>query len=114
MNALYLAYANLAVAIVCEVVGTTFLQKSEQFTKLAPTLACLLFYAVAFYFLSHALKVVSLGVAYAIWSGVGIILTAIVGLVVFRQALDGAALIGIGMIVAGVLVMNLFSQTVSH
>ena len=114
MNPLYLAYAHLAAAVVCEVSGTAFLENSQQFTKLGPTLWCLLLYAASFYLLAQALKAVPLGVAYAIWGGVGIILTAIVGVALFRQALDAAALIGIGMIVSGVLVMNLFSSTVSH
>ncbi len=114
MNALYLAYAYLAAAVVCEVSGTTFLQSSHQFTKLGPTLATILLYVASFYFLAQALKAVPLGVAYAIWGGVGIILTAMVGFLVFRQALDAAAIIGIAMIVSGVLVMNLFSQAISH
>jgi small multidrug resistance pump len=114
MNPLYLVYAHLAAAVVCEVSGTAFLQKSQQFTKLGPTLGCLLLYAASFYALAHALKAVPLGVAYAIWGGVGIILTAMVGFVLFRQALDAAAIIGIAMIVSGVLVMNLFSQAIGH
>jgi small multidrug resistance pump len=114
MNPLHVAYAYLTAAIICEVSGTAFLQKSQQFTKLGPTFATIVFYAASFYLLAQALKALPLGVAYAIWGGLGIILTAIVAIVVFRQALDAAALIGIGLIVSGVLVMNLFSQTMSH
>lgn len=109
-----LAYASLVGAIICELVGTTFLKKSDQFTQLWPSLTSLGFYAASFYFLSLALKTVPLGVAYAIWGGVGIVLTAIIGVVVFRQALDVPGMIGIGMIVLGVVVLNLFSHSVAH
>jgi len=108
------AYAMLAAAIAAEVAGTTFLQKSEQFTKLVPTLAMAGLYAAAFYFLSQALRHVPLGVAYAIWGGVGIVLTAAIGVVLFRQKLDAPALLGIGLIVSGVLVTQLFSRSVAH
>ncbi|MCJ2083719.1 DMT family transporter [Methylobacterium sp. J-090] len=108
------AYAALAVAILCEVAGTTFLQKSEQFTKVAPTLAMAVFYAGAFYLMTHALKVMPLGVVYALWSGVGIVLTALIGATVFRQSLDLAALVGIAMIVGGVVVMQAFSRATGH
>nr|WP_246849659.1 multidrug efflux SMR transporter [Rubellimicrobium arenae] len=104
----------MGLAIVSEVIGSSFLQKSEQFTKLLPSLAVLVFYAAAFVLLSQALKALPLGVAYAIWAGVGIVLTAGIGVVVFRQSLDGAALLGIALIVAGVVVMQAFSSTVSH
>lgn len=114
MNALSPAYGWLALAISCEVAATAFLQKSEQFSKLGPTLAMGLLYAASFFFLSQALKGVPLGVAYAIWGGVGIVLTAAIGVVVFRQALDVPAMLGIGMIVSGVVVMNVFSQTAAH
>ena len=114
MNATVSAYAALAAAILCEVTGTAFLQKSEQFTRPGPTLTMALFYTASFYLLSLALRAVPLGVAYAIWSGLGIVLTAIVGMAVFRQTLDAGALIGIGMIVGGVIVLNVFSRTAGH
>ena len=114
MNPAFVAYGALALAIVCEVVGTSFLMKSEQFTNLGPTLVMALFYVGSFFFLSQALKIVPLGVAYAIWGGVGIVVTAIVGVVAFRQTLDTAALIGIAMIVGGVIVVNGFSQPAGH
>ncbi|MFW5489543.1 MAG: DMT family transporter [Desulfovibrio sp.] len=114
MNQLALSYLYLAFAIVSEVIGTTFLQKSEQFSRLVPTLLVGVFYAASFFLLSLALKNISLGVAYAIWGGVGIVLTAIIGVVVFRQTLDAGALVGIGLIVAGVIVANVFSNTLSH
>lgn len=109
-----IAYASLTGAILCELFGTAFLKKSEQFTHIGAALASLGFYAASFFFLSLALKTVPLGVAYAIWGGVGIVLTAIIGVVVFRQPLDVPGMIGIGLIVLGVIVLNLFSQTVSH
>ena len=108
------AYAALGLAILCEVAGSTFLQKSEQFSKLLPTLAMLVLYAVAFYLLSQALRVMPLGVAYAIWSGLGIVLTAGIGLWVFGQKLDLATIVGMGLIIAGVLVMNLLSKAPGH
>ncbi|MHA7970091.1 DMT family transporter [Rhizobium sp. CAU 1783] len=114
MNAMLINYASLAAAIVFEVIGTTFLQKSEQFSRLVPTGAMVFFYVISFYLLSQALKGLPLGVAYAMWSGLGIVLTAIVGIVVFKQWLDLPALAGMGLIIAGVVVMNAFSSSVSH
>ncbi len=114
MNPTLLAYICLAGAIVSEVAGTSFLQKSEQLTRLVPTLGMAVFYVASFYLLSQALKSLNLGVAYAIWGAFGIILTAIVGMVAFKQRLDLPALIGIGFIVFGVIVINCFSKTVGH
>ncbi len=108
------AYVALAGAIAAEVAGTTFLQKSEQFTRLLPSLATLGIYALAFFLLSLALKHMPLAVAYAIWSGVGIVLTAVIGLVLFGQKLDLPAMIGVGLIVSGVVVAQLFSRTLGH
>jgi small multidrug resistance pump len=108
------AYAALTAAILCEIAGTTFLQKSEQFTKAGPTLAVALFYAGAFYLMTHALKALPLGIVYALWSGVGIVLTALIGATVFKQSLDTAALVGIAMIVGGVVVMQVFSTATGH
>jgi small multidrug resistance pump len=107
-------YGFLAGAILCEIAGTTFLQKSEQFTRPLPTLAMGVAYVAAFYLLALALRGMPLGVAYAVWSGVGIVLTAIVGAVIFRQSLDGPAILGIAMIVGGVVVMQVFSRTTGH
>ncbi|TKT80312.1 multidrug efflux SMR transporter [Aquamicrobium sp. LC103] len=108
------AYGALAAAIVLEVLGTSFLQKSEQFTRLAPTLAMAAFYAGSFFLLAHALKVIPLGVAYAIWGGLGIVLVALVGTFVFRQSIDLPGMIGIAMIVGGVIVVNAFSSSAAH
>lgn len=114
MHPLFFSYGVLAAAIVFEVVGTTFLQKSEQFSRLWPTAAMVFFYVVSFYLLSQALRHLPLGIAYAMWSGLGIVLTATVGVVIFRQSLDMPALAGMGLIIAGVIVMNTFSSSVSH
>ncbi|MEZ2220035.1 SMR family transporter [Rhizobium sp. RCC_161_2] len=107
-------YAVLMVAIVLEVMGTTALQMSQQFTRLGPSIVLVLCYAASFYCLSVTLRVIPVGIAYAIWSALGIVLISAVGLVFFRQKLDLAAVIGLGLIIAGVLVVNLFSKSVSH
>ena len=114
MNPLLLAYGFLTLAIVSEVAGSSFLQRSAQFTKLGPTLIMAVSYLASFFFLSQALKTLPLGIAYAIWGGLGIVLTAIVSVVIFRQALDAAALLGIALIVSGVVVMNVFSRSAAH
>ncbi|WP_206079281.1 DMT family transporter [Allomesorhizobium camelthorni] len=108
------AYSCLGLAILFEVTGSTFLQKSQQFTKMAPTLTFIALYGVSFWFLSQALKSMPLGVAYAIWSGLGIVLTAAISVVIFRQVLDMAAIIGIAMIVSGVAVMQVFSRAAAY
>jgi small multidrug resistance pump len=109
-----LTYGSLLIAISLEVVGTTLLQQSQQFTRLLPTLGMALCYGAAFYFLSITLRVLPVGVAYAIWSGLGIVLISAVGIIVFRQTLDLPAIVGLGLIVSGVAIVNLFSNTVSH
>ncbi|MCQ0969993.1 SMR family transporter [Paracoccus sp. TK19116] len=109
-----LTYFTLIVAIALEVVGTSFLQRSEQFTRLLPTLMMAVCYAGSFFFLSQVLRVMPLGVAYAIWSGLGIVFVSMIGLLVFGQRLDAAAIIGLTLIVVGVVVVNLFSTSVRH
>ena len=108
------AYAALFTAIVLEVIGTTLLQKSAQFTRLWPTLGMAACYLGAFWFLSLTLRIVPVGLAYAIWSGLGIVLISLIGWRVFGQALDPPAMIGIGLIIAGVVVINLFSKSMPH
>ncbi len=107
-------YALLFVAIVLEVIGTTALQLSQQFTRLGPTLVLVVCYAAAFYCLSITLRVIPVGIAYAIWSALGIVLISMVGLIYFKQRLDLPAILGLALIIAGVLVVNLFSKSVSH
>lgn len=114
MSPSFIAYSALGLAILFEITGTTFLMKSVQFTKLIPTVIMGLCYLCSFFFLAQALKVVPLGIAYAMWGGLGIVLTAIIGVVVFRQSLDLPALAGIGLIVSGVVVLNLFSHSTTH
>lgn len=107
-------FVPLGAAIVLEVVGTSLLQRSEQFTRLAPTLGMAVCYLASFYLLSVSLKVLPLGIAYAIWSACGVALVAMIGLVVFGQRLDLPAVLGLGLIVAGVVVINVFSRSVGH
>jgi small multidrug resistance pump len=102
----------LAIAIAGEIVGTMFLKTSAGFTRLGPTLAALAGYAVAFFFLAQVLRTIPVGIAYAVWSGVGVAAVTLLGLVMFGQKLDGAALFGIGLIVAGVIVLNTMSNSV--
>ncbi len=106
-------YLYLAIAIVAEVIGTSFLKLSDGFTRLVPSAITVLAYGLAFYFLALALRTVSTGVAYAIWSGAGIVLITAVAWVFQGQRLDWAALAGMGLIVAGVAVMFLFSKSMS-
>ena len=114
VNALYLAYSLLGLAIISEVIGSTFLVKSEGFSKLFPSIMVLVLFSLAFYLLSQVIKTIPLGIAYAIWAGVGIVLTAIVSHVLFKQTLDTPAMIGIALIVSVVFVINLFSQSTGH
>jgi small multidrug resistance pump len=101
----------LFVAICAEVAGTTALKASEGFTRLVPSVLVLIAYGVAFFFLSLTLRTIPVGIAYAIWSGCGIVLISAVGWVFYRQNLDWPAIAGITLILAGVLLINLFSET---
>ncbi|MCW3463055.1 DMT family transporter [Chitinophaga nivalis] len=107
-------YIFLALAIILELIATSALKQSEQFTRLWPSVVSLVGYALAFYFLSHTLKSLPVGIAYAIWSGVGIVLITIIGVVFYKQIPDWPAIVGLALIVAGVLVINIFSKTVGH
>ena len=107
-------YAWLAIAIVAEVIGTSTLKASEGFTRLLPSLVTAVGYGVAFYCLSHSMKTVPVGVGYAIWSGVGVVLITAIAWVAFKQRLDLPALAGMGLIVSGVWVINLFSKSAGH
>ena len=101
----------LAVAILAEVIATSALKASEGFSRLVPSLVVVAGYGIAFFCLSLTLRTIPVGIVYAIWSGVGIVLIALTGYFVFGQVLDAPALIGMGLIVAGVLVVNLFSRS---
>ncbi|MEZ8677204.1 multidrug efflux SMR transporter [Vibrio splendidus] len=104
----------LSLAIVLEVVATSLLPKTQQFTSLPATAAVLVGYCCAFYLLSLTVQTMSLGVAYAIWCGAGIVLVAALSWLVYGQKLDIYAIIGIALILAGVVIINLFSTSVSH
>jgi multidrug transporter EmrE-like cation transporter len=104
----------LAIAIVGEVIATSFLRASAGFSQLVPTIVVVVGYGFTFYFFSLALQTIPVGIGYAIWSGAGIVLISIIAYFVYGQSLDLPALIGIGLILAGVLVINLFSQSSAH
>ncbi len=104
----------LAVAIAAEVVATSALKASASFTRLVPSLIVAVGYIIAFYFLTLALRTIPVGVAYAIWSGVGVFLVTLIAWWFYGQRLDAPGLAGIALIVAGVLVLNLFSRTAPH
>ncbi|GBQ62898.1 quaternary ammonium compound resistance protein [Ameyamaea chiangmaiensis NBRC 103196] len=107
-------YLYLVVAILSEVCGTTFLKQSDGFSKLVPSLVVVVSYAVTFYCMSLSLKSLPTGIVYATWSGVGIVLIALAARLFQGQRLDPAALVGMGLIVAGVIVMNAFSASGPH
>lgn len=109
-----MAYVTLGIAILAEIIATSLLKASNEFTRLWPSIGTVIGYAISFYFLSLALRTLPVGIAYAIWSGVGILLIALIGWIVFGQKLDLPAMLGCGLIVAGVLVINLFSKTAPH
>ncbi|WP_395209471.1 DMT family transporter [Vibrio diabolicus] len=104
----------LSIAIVCEVIATSYIPKTEQFTKVMPSTVVLIGYGIAFFLLSVTVKTMPVGVVYAIWSGAGIVLVATVGYFVYGQRLDLPALVGIGFILTGVMIVNLLSKTVGH
>jgi len=104
----------LGIAIVGEVIATSFLRASAGFTQLVPTIVVVVGYGITFYFFSLALQTIPVGIGYAIWSGVGIVLVSIIAYFAYGQSLDLPALIGIGLILAGVLVINLFSHSATH
>jgi small multidrug resistance pump len=107
-------YWFLAVAIACEVVATTTLKKTDQFTRLLPSLVVAIGYLAAFYFLTKVLETIPIGVTYATWSGLGIVFVAVAAAILYRQIPDLPAVIGMGLIIAGVGIMNLLSKTIGH
>jgi small multidrug resistance pump len=104
----------LAIAILSEVIGTTALKASKGFTSLVPSLIVVAGYGVAFYFMALSLKSIPLGIMYAVWAGVGIVLIAIVGAFLYKEIPDLPAIIGMGLIISGVVVIHVFSKTVVH
>lgn len=107
-------YVYLAISIIAEVIATSSLKASEGFTKLVPSVIVVLGYGVAFHFLSLTLKTIPIGVAYAIWAGAGVTLVAVVGWLLFDQKLDAPAIIGMGLIITGVVVLQVFSKAAGH
>ena len=104
----------LVVAIVAEVIATTALKASAEFTRPGPSAVVVVGYGLAFYFLAKTLQVIPVGITYAIWSGVGIVLITLIAWLVYGQSLDLAAILGLALIVAGVLVLNLCSRSIPH
>ena len=109
-----MAYLYLALAILAEMVATSALKASKEFTKLVPSVIVLAGYGLAFYFMTLVLRTIPIGITYAIWSGVGIVLIAIVGAIFYKETPDLPAIVGMGLIISGVIVIHLFSKTVSH
>jgi small multidrug resistance pump len=109
-----MTYLFLAIAIIAEVAATSALKASEEFTRLIPSLIVIVGYGVAFYFMTLVLRVIPIGITYAIWSGVGIVLVAIVGLLFYKQVPDVPAVIGMCLIVSGVVVIHVFSKNINH
>lgn len=114
MNVGLVTYGSLGLAIVLETIGTSFLKESEQFSRLLPSLVCIASYAASFFMLSVVLRHMPVGIAYAVWCGLGIVLISIIGVVAFKQHLDLPAYIGLGLILAGVIVVNVFSKAAAH
>ena len=104
----------LGIAIIFEIIATSALKKSEQFTQIIPSIITIVGYFAAFYFLSFAIRTIPVGIAYAIWSGVGIVLITIIGAIFFKQIPDLPAIIGLALIMIGVVVINVFSKTTVH
>ncbi len=107
-------YLYLSIAIIAEVIGTSALKASQEFSKLGPSIIAVAGYGASLYFLSLVLKTVPVGIAYAIWSGIGITLITITGALLFKQMPDIPAIIGMTMIMSGVIIINVFSKIVGH
>ena len=107
-------YIYLTIAVITETIGTAAIQASEQFTRFWPSTLIVVAYITSFYFMSLTLKYMQVSVVYAIWSGLGIVLIAVIGWLVFKQTLDAGALAGMALIIAGVIVINLFSNSATH
>ena len=107
-------YALLAIAIVAEVIATSAMRASEGFSRLLPATVVVIGYGIAFYCLSLTLKTIPVGIVYAVWSGAGIVLITLVAVVMYRQVPDVPAIIGLGLIIAGVAVLNMFSKMQAH
>jgi small multidrug resistance pump len=109
-----MTYLYLAIAILAEVAATSALKASEEFTQLIPSIIVVVGYGVAFYLLTLVLRVMPIGITYAIWSGFGIVLVAVVGFFLYKQTPDIPAILGMCLIISGVVVIHVFSKTISH
>lgn len=109
-----MAYLYLALAIVAEVVATSSLKASEEFTRLWPSLLTVVGYVIAFYLLTLALRTLPVGIAYAIWAGLGIVLVTLIGILIYGERLDLPAALGLAMIIGGVAVIQVFSRVSAH
>ena len=109
-----MTYLFLAIAVIAEVVATLALKASVEFTKLQPSLIVVIGYSVSFYFFTLVLRVIPIGTMYAIWSGLGIVLVSVFSAIIYRQIPDSPAIIGMGLIIVGMVVLLVFSKTVSH
>lgn len=107
-------YIHLVIAVIFETIGTSALQASHQFTKFWPSVLVVTAYAAAFFFLAMTLKTMPVGIAYALWSALGIVLISLIGFVIFGQRLDLPAIIGIGLILIGIVIIQAFSKTAGH
>lgn len=107
-------YFYLLIAVVTETIGTSSLQASQQFTRFWPSALVVVGYGVSFYFMGLTLKFMPVGIVYALWSGLGIVLIALIGFLVFGQKLDLAAVLGLGLILSGILIIHLFSNSSTH
>ena len=107
-------YLYLAIAVAFETIGTSAMQASQQFTRLWPSVLVVVGYAISFYFMALTLRFMPVGIVYALWSGLGIILIALIGYAVFGQKLDLPAIAGLGLIIAGIVVVQLFSNATAH
>jgi small multidrug resistance pump len=109
-----MTYLFLAIAIIAEVAATSALKASEEFTRLVPSIIVIVGYGIAFYFLTLVLRVIPIGITYAVWSGVGIVLVAVAGFFLYKQTPDIPAIIGMVLIISGVVVIHVFSKTIYH
>ena len=107
-------WTYLAIAIIFETIATTFLKSTNGFKNLIPSIIVVIGYSIAFYFLSLSLKQLPVGIAYAIWSGMGVVLIALFGSIFYKQQLDIAAIVGMILIIIGVIIMNVFSKSIAH
>ncbi|MGI0119059.1 DMT family transporter [Zooshikella sp. RANM57] len=109
-----MTYIHLAIAVIAEVIGTSALKAAEGFSKPIPSLIVIIGYSVAFYFLSLTLRTLPVGITYAVWSGLGVIFIMLAGMILYKQLPDLPAILGMVMITSGVIIIQLFSKTVSH